>query len=213
MFQFKQFSMPFSKQFSVALALAILLLSASCVETVLATSFAGGSAIVRDKSFADTKKDVLISTKIAARFLKAGLKNYGNSVDITVNEGRVLLTGIVRDLEKAKSAANIAWKVKDVKEVIDELQVRPDETVKLADYSHAASDYAITTMLESKMLTDKKILTLNYQTTTVDGTVYILGIAKNSVEKRRVLSLASKIRGVKKVVDHIILANDARRNG
>jgi osmotically-inducible protein OsmY len=184
----------------------------SCVETVVLGSVATGVVVVRDKTVVNTKKDIFISTELASKFLVNGLKNYGNSVDVTVNEGRVLLTGIVRNSNKAKEASELAWKIKGVKEVIDEIQVRDDEKVRLKDYSNAFKDYLITSQIESKMLFDSKILTLNYQTATVDGIVYFLGVSHNGFEKRRLLSMAAKVRGVRKVVDHIILEDDSRRN-
>lgn len=205
-------NMFFLKKFSTILTLFILFTATSCVETVVVGSLATGTVMVRDKSFVNTKKDIVISTKVASEFLGNGLKNFGNSVDVTVNEGRVLLTGIVRNSEKAKLASELAWKVAGVKEVIDEIQVKYDKKVRFKDYTTAFYDYTITTAIESKMLFDKKILTLNYQTTTVAGTVYLLGVAQDEIEKRKVLSLAAKVRGVKKVVDHIILADDSRRN-
>lgn len=199
------------KNFSKIFVFITLLLTASCVETVVVGSVATGVVVTRDKSVTNTRKDIVISTAVASRFLVNGLKNYGNSVDVTVNEGRVLLTGIVRDANKAKTASELAWKVKGVKEVIDEIQVRDDSKVHLRDYSSAFKDYAITTQIETKMLFDKKILTLNYQTTTVDGIVYFLGVAEDEIEKRNLLSMAAKVRGVRRVVDHIILDDDSRR--
>ena len=192
-------------------AILVLLFTTSCIETVLISSAATGVMVVRDKPIPDAGKDIVISTKIGSSFLVNGLKNYGNSVDVTVNEGRVLLTGIVRDSQKAKLAAELCWNVKGVKEVIDEIQLRDNESVSAKDFLDTASDYSITSQVEAKMLFDKKIATLNYQVTTVSKTVYFLGIAQSEAEKRRVLALAAKIRGVKKVVDHIILTNDDRR--
>ena len=76
----------------------IILLSfflTSCVETVVISSIAGGAISIREKSFSNTQKDVMIASKLATSYVKNGLKNIGNSVDISVNEGRVLLTGII----------------------------------------------------------------------------------------------------------------------
>lgn len=201
------------KKLSIVSLLAVLLVTTSCVETVILGSAATGTVVARDKSLKNTTSDISISTKVATKFLIHGLKNYGDSVDVTVNEGRVLLTGIVRDVEKAKSASKLAWEVKGVKEVIDEIQVRDNDYVHLKDYAIALNDYRITSVIESKMLFDDKILTLNYQTTTVAGTVYFLGVAQSSAEKNKLLSIASKVRGVKQVVDHVLLASDNRRNG
>lgn len=201
--------MSFSKK--VFLAIFSLFFVTSCVETVVVGSVATGVVVIRDKSVTNTRKDIVISTEVASKFLVNGLKNYGDSVDVTVNEGRVLLTGIVRDSSKAKAASELTWKVKGVKEVIDEIQVRDDEKVHLKDYAIAFGDYVITNHIEAKMLFDSKVPTLNYQTTTVDGIVYFLGVASDEVEKNRLLAMAAKVRGVRRVVDHIILSDDSRR--
>ena len=42
-------------------------------------------------------------------------------------------------------------------------------------------------------------------------TVYIIGIAYSLEEQQMVLKIASKVKGVEKVVNHIILADDLRR--
>ena len=201
-----------SKKFSVVLASFLLIFTTSCIETVVVGSVVGGAVVVREKSFNDTRKDIVISTKLGSIFIANGLKNPGNSIDTTVNEGRVLLTGIVRDANKAKLAQELAWKVAGVKEVIDETQIREDGSFKAKDISIAAKDYAITTEIESKLLFGRNISSINYQITTVAGTVYFLGVAENDGELRRVLSIASKVRGVERVVNYVIVKNDSRRS-
>ncbi len=188
-----------------------LIFASSCVETVIVGSVAGGALVVREKSLNDTRSDIMISTQLGAKFVANGLKNPGNSIDITVNEARVLLTGIARDPEKAKLAQELAWKVKGVKEVIDEIQVHTDGEFHLRDFSTAFRDYLITSEIESRLLFARDISTINFQVTTVDGTVYLLGVADDDFEMRRVLAIVSKTRGVVKVVNHAILEDDSRR--
>ncbi|MBM5782430.1 MAG: BON domain-containing protein, partial [Pelagibacterales bacterium] len=118
---------------SIICSLIVFLFSTACMETVIVGSATTGFVVVREKSLPNTSKDIVISTKIGSSFLVNGLKNYGNSIDVTVNEGRVLLTGIVRDVQKAKLASDLCWSVKGVKEVIDEIQVRDGDSVHLKD--------------------------------------------------------------------------------
>ncbi len=132
-------------------------------------------------------------------------------IDFDVNEGRVLLVGIARDVKKANLASELAWKISGVKEVIDEIQLRDDFT--FGDVGSGFYDYAITTTLETKLLFASQVSSVNYQVTTVGKVVYLLGVAENNREMEKVLSIASKVRGVEKVVNHIILADDHRRNG
>ncbi|MFM2199991.1 MAG: putative periplasmic or secreted lipoprotein [Pseudomonadota bacterium] len=198
------------KKFSVICYLTIILSLTSCVETVVVASLGSGAVAIREKSLNNTQKDVLIASKLGTTFLANGLKNPGNSVDITVNEGRVLLTGIVRNANKAKLAQEYAWKVENVKEVIDEIQIRQDG-LKAKDFSSAFFDYLITWQLESKLLFSSKVHSINYKITTVDKTVYFLGVARDDAEMQNALDQASKIKGVKKVVNHLLLINDVKR--
>lgn len=192
--------------------LIIITLSlASCVETIVVGAAAGGSLMTREKSFESTRHDVVIASKLGLEFIANGLKNPGNSVDITVNEGRVLLTGIIRDQNKIRLPSRLAWKVEGVREVIDEIQISQDSSLRPRDFSRAAADYGLTLEIESKLLLKRGISSTNYKVTTVDGTIYLFGIAGSESELQRTLDLISKTLGVKKIVNHAILANDLRR--
>lgn len=183
----------------------------SCVETIVISTGFGAGLAYREKTIDDTRSDIKIATKIGYKFISNGLKNFGNSIDITVNEGRVMLTGILRDPQKAKLAQELSWQAKGVTEVIDEIKI--NETGKIApkDIASAIFDYILTAEIETKFALAKDLRTLNYQITTVDNEVYLLGVAINEKEMNRAIAIASKARGVSKVVNHVILANDSRR--
>jgi osmotically-inducible protein OsmY len=200
------------KKISLLFVISSLLFLNACVETVVVGSVATGVAVTREKSLSETRSDISISLHLGAKLLENGLKKPGNSVDITVNEGRVLLTGIVRNPEKAKLAQDLAWKVSGVKEVIDEIQFHEDKFFA-KDFSSGFFDYVITGEIESKLLFAKGVSTTNFQVTTVAQTVYLLGVAQDDFEVQKVIAVAAKTRGVKEVVNHIILANDSRRRG
>lgn len=192
-------------------AVIFTLFATSCVETVVVGSFGTAALATREKSLNNTRYDIQIYSTLTADFVQNGLKNFGNSIDVTVNEGRVLLTGIARDVQKAKLASDLAWKVIGVREVIDEIQLRDGDKVHLKDYSSAVCDYFITAKIEGRLFVTRKVLTFNYKVTTVAGTVYLIGTAQNEAELNRVIDLITKVRGVEKVVSHIIMVNDGRR--
>jgi osmotically-inducible protein OsmY len=192
-------------------AIFALFFATSCVETVIVGAAATSVLTVREKSFKSTQKDVVIASKLGKEFISNGLKNPGNSIDISVNEGRVLLTGIARDPEKAKLANQLAWKITSVKEVIDEIQVSEEENLRAADFGRAFMDYVITLEIEAKLLFISDVATVNYKITTVNKTVYLLGLANDNSEMQKVLTMVAKVSGVKKVVNHIILVDDNRR--
>jgi osmotically-inducible protein OsmY len=197
---------------SLIFSLAILLFTTSCVETVAVGTAATGVILMREKTAKDTQKDIVIASKLVVDFTKNGLKNPGNSIEITVNEGRVLLTGILRNKAKSGLAAQLAWKVEGVKEVIDEIQPSKNSYLKPKDFFKASRDYIITAEIEAKLLATAEISSLNYKITTANQVVYLIGVAQDSQELSKVLSLIAKISGVTKVVNHVILSDDSRRN-
>lgn len=205
--------MQISKKLSALTLLSSLIFLTSCVETVVVGSFATATVAVREKTLNDTRYDIQIYSVLSADFVQNGLKNYGDSVDITVNEGRVLLTGIVRDQSKAKLASELAWKVTGVKEVIDEIQSRDGDSVHFADFTSASYDYLITAKAETFLLFSKKVSSVNYKATTVNKTVYLIGVAQDEAELNRVIKTITKISGVEKVVSHVVMLSDRRRNG
>jgi len=198
---------------SKILPVAILFLITSCVETVIIGSISGGVVATREKSLKDTRSDIGIVATLGFDFVSHGLKNPGNSVNFTVNEGRVLLTGIVRNRDKIKLAQDVSWNALGVKEVIDEIQIHENDKLRPKDFVSSFYDYVITTQVEAKLLVARDVFWPNYKITTVGGVVYLLGVAKNDFEMQRALTIASKVRGVERVVNHVLLRDDPRRNG
>ncbi|MFT4718030.1 MAG: osmotically-inducible protein OsmY [Rickettsiales bacterium] len=187
-----------------------LLLSTSCVEIAILASIKTADLATREKSIADSGKDLIISSKLIKDLASKKLKTPSNMVDITVSEGRVLMTGVVQDEENAKNAVNIAWKNEDVKEVIDEIQL----VEKLRIFRSSGQylkDTIITSNIQSKLLFTKNIASINYEIVTVNNIVYLLGIANSNAELNKVSNIAAKVGGVNRVVSHVILQNDGRR--
>lgn len=195
----------------IFLAFINIFLLCSCIETVVIGSVATGAITTREKSFADTRSDNGIAFALGFEFLKNGLKNPGNSIDITVDEGRVLLVGIARNPAKAKLAQEIAWKIEGVNEVIDEIQIHSDNKIRPSDISSAAIDYFITSEIEARLLLNRDVRSLNYHISTVNNVVYLFGIAQNKSEMNLAVKIASVVRGVDRVVNHLILVDDSRR--
>lgn len=201
------------QNFKAVFSIVILLILSSCVETVIVGSVATSVVATREKSVSDTKNDSIIAAKLGTTFLANGLKNPGNSIDITVDEGRVLLTGIARNPEKAKMAQEFAWKIEGVNEVIDEIQIDQDQKINFSDFTSASRDYLITAEIEARMLVNRDIKSFNYHVSTVAKTVYLFGLSQNKKEMDLAIAIASRVGGVQKVVNHLILVNDSRRDG
>lgn len=191
-------------------AFLFLFFTTSCVETVVVGSFATISIVTREKSLSATADDALIAAQIDKDFLINGIKGVSNSVGVTVNEGRVLLTGVIRDTSKGDPALAIVWKVKGVKEVIDEIEV-DKKGVGVRDFTSSFSDSYITSVIKVKLFFHQSILPSNYKVTTFNNVVYLIGVYKSEDQLRELLQIVSKTSGVKKVVNYVISADDSRR--
>ncbi len=196
----------------IILSLTFLLFLTSCIETVVVGSAATAIVVTRQKNLKNTKNDVIIAAKIDKEFLVNGLKTPRNSVAVMVSEGRVLLTGTIRDLEKGKKATEIVWKTKGVKELIDEVEI-DEKGLKVRDFGGGVYDSLITAKIKTKLFFNREVVAADFKINTSSGVVYILGIAKNNAQLTETLRVVSKTVGVKRVVNHAILVNDTRRNG
>jgi len=207
----QQFHLSRNLFFMLKIYFLLLFFLTSCVETAIIGG--GGLAVLhsREKTLTQTKSDVVIASNVATKLLVNKLKMPNNFVDTTVYEGRVLLTGVVDSANKAKLAQDLAWQVEGVLEVIDEIQVCDNCKMKITDSTKILADSLITTEIETKLFLAKRVRSFNFTVNTVQKTVYIIGIAYSSEEQQMVLKIASKVKGVEKVVNHIILADDLRR--
>ncbi|PPR61194.1 MAG: hypothetical protein CFH08_02247, partial [Alphaproteobacteria bacterium MarineAlpha3_Bin7] len=92
--------------------------------------------------------------------------------------------------------------------VINEIKLEKAGTI--ADFAH---DTWITTKLKSRITFDKNILAINYLVETVNRTVYLLGVAQDAEELKRVVGHASAIDRVREVVyDHVRIKGKAYDN-
>jgi osmotically-inducible protein OsmY len=115
-----------------------------------------------------------------------------------VTEGKVFLTGSVKKPEDRIEAVKIAWRAGGVRSVVNEIQVEDESS--LID---AARDRWISTKLRVKITLDKSIRAVNYNIDTVNGHIYLMGIAQNADELQRVLTYARATPHVRRIVSHV----------
>ena len=127
------------------------------------------------------------------------------AADVTVNDGAVLFTGKVKTPEDKVEATKLAWEIKGVREVINELQVTDTSSIK-----DIAKDLAASATLRGKLIADSEISSLNFSIDVVNGIVYLSGVASTPNEINKVVSHAERLRFAQEVVSYIILAQDQR---
>ncbi|PPR34846.1 MAG: hypothetical protein CFH25_00584 [Alphaproteobacteria bacterium MarineAlpha6_Bin3] len=160
---------------------------------------------VKEKGIKEAISDGIIDAAINKEFINHNVNMFIN-VEIEVVEGRVLLTGSVKIPKHRLDAVKLSWKVLGVREVINEIDVTEKGGIK-----QYLIDVKIKTQIRYKIIADKKIASINYNFEAVNGNLYIIGIANNKKELKRVVDHANTINGIIKVVSHVIMKDDPRR--
>lgn len=181
----------------IALAAALGLTLSGCVGAVVGAGATAGTAAMEERGIGGATDDTVIRTRINALWSSADERMW-RKVGLQVHTGRVLLTGAVESTEMRDRAVRLAWQAKGVKEVINEIQV--DKSGGVVGFT---KDTWISTQLKSKLLFDGDVSSINYSVETVNGTVYLIGIAQNQAELDRVTNHARTLDYVKKVVSYV----------
>lgn len=190
---------------SLVVPLALLLALGGCVSTAIGAAATGATVVAQERSVGDAVDDLTIRTTLNKLFLEESFGLY-NDVSFGVVEGRVLLKGSVEKPENRITATKLAWRAAGVREVINEIQVTDQGGI--VDY---AKDTWISIQLKTKMLFEKDVLSINYSVETVNGTIYLMGIAQDQKEIDRVIALAREVPDVVEVVSHVITKDDPSR--
>ena len=189
------------------LSVGPLLVIAACggPSVVASGAATAGIAIAQERSIGTAVDDTAIQLQIKHYLLQAS-DDLFIRVGSEVHEGRVLLTGVVTSAEDRVEAVRLTWQAKGVLEVLNEIQV--SERSGAIDYF---KDVKITTQLRYQMLRDRNISDINFSVETVNGIVYLMGIARDQSELEKVTTHARNISGVQKVISHVRLSDDKRR--
>jgi osmotically-inducible protein OsmY len=173
-----------------------------CVGMALGGGAALGVAAAKEGGISGAAEDLKIKALINDKWFKYDLNTF-SKLNITVNQGRVLLTGVVQNPDARVEAVKLAWQVGGVKQVINEIRVA--ESDGLPGYIR---DEWITTRLRTAITFDRDVQSINYSIDTVQGTVYLMGVAQNRPELDRVIEIARTIPNVQQVVSYVKLAGE-----
>jgi len=165
--------------------------------TAVGAGATAGVAAYQERGIEGVAKDLKITAGVVDAMFR-----HDNTLNLIIGvesyEGRVLLTGSVKNPQSRADAVRLAWTVSGVKDVINEVQVNPDSGIV-----DLARDSWVTAQLQSKITLDRNILAINYVIETVNGTVYLIGIAQDKSELDRVKDHARTISYVRQVVSHV----------
>ena len=182
------------------LFLAVTLAAAAgCSPTDMAISAGAtvGLAAVQERGVVGTARDTYLSAAIQEKWFATNFDMFAK-LSCTVTERKALLTGKVQDPEMRVEAVRLAWQVEGLAEVINEIEVTDQSS--LLD---SARDYWITAQLRTRMTFDRGVKSVNYSIDTVNGTVFLMGIAQHQEELDRVTNHARNLAYVRRVVSYV----------
>ena len=189
------------KIFLISLFLFIFQSCGPIVGTVGMFSLGAAS---KEKGLATSLSDNIIKTKISNLIFKNNPDLIANT-SIFVNNGTVLITGKVSEPDNKILFTRIAWTVKNVSEVNNEIQIINTSTLK-----NIARDIASMGEIRARIMSDKMINSLNFSIDVVNDKAYLSGVASSLDEIRLVKAHASSSRFIKEVYNYIILVDDTR---
>ena len=164
---------------------------------------AGGCASSRSlgASFDDIGSDAAVKTTLLAD----RQHDYGD-IDVTVFEGRLMLTGTMKSEEGRRKLIENAWKAEGVRQVIDEIYVGDD-----TGFGQGVADTRIDTSLRARLLVDGDVRSGTVKIAVSNGVVYLLGVARDREMLEAIVQHARTTKGVNKVVSHILYMDDPQQ--
>tara|TARA_Y100000782_G_scaffold55021_1_gene61108 strand:- start:15 stop:608 length:594 start_codon:yes stop_codon:yes gene_type:complete len=183
----------------------ILLLFTSCVGTSSQGVFGTGVSVALDPRSLGTQIDDSIMQKNLSARLTLKEKSYLLSINVKVIDGRIFITGKVKNPEEKLQITKLAWETRGVRSVKNDIKIK-----EKFNFKQSAKDLLITSQLRTALIFDKEIKATNYQIDTYKEKIYIYGIAHTKDERKKVINEAKEILDVEGVIASILLVEDLR---
>lgn len=165
----------------------------------LILAFALSSACASSRNLDESVTDIGADTQLKAVLFADRSHDYGD-VDLTVFEGRLMLTGTMKSEEGRRKLIENAWKAEGVDQVIDEIIVGDGTSL-----GEGLEDARIDTALRARFIADGDVKSGNFKTSVSGGVIYLLGVTRSEAQLNEALEIARSIGGVEKVVSHVLV--------
>ena len=187
--------------------LFLALLIFSCVGTSSVGIFGSGVSVAYDPRTVGMQIDDSIMQKNLIGRLTLTDKKYIISISAKVLDGNIYLSGKVDEPEEKLKIIKMAWETKGARSVQSTVTIKGNNNFK-----STAKDILITSQLRTALIFNKLTKATNSTIDTINGKIYIFGIAMTKKEKEKVISEADQIHGVKDVIPSIYLVEELSRN-
>ena len=179
----------------------------SCVGSSSVGIFGSGVSVAYDPRTVGMQIDDSIMQKNLIGRLTLTDKKYIISISAKVLDGNIYLSGKVDEPEEKLKIIKMAWETKGARSVQSTVTIKGN-----SNFKSTAKDILITSQLRTALIFNKLTKATNYTIDTINGKIYIFGIAMTKKEKEKVISEADQIHGVKDVIPSIYLVEELSRN-
>ena len=192
-------------KFRLTIFFLLGIILSSCVGVSSTGIFGTGVSVALDPRTVGTQIDDSIMNKNLLAKILIKDKKYFLSVKSKVLDGKIFLTGKVDDPEEKLQITKLAWEIKGVRSVRNDIKIKEE-----FNFTQSAKDILITSQLRTALIFNKNIKATNYQIDTYKKKIYVYGIALTSEERDLVISEAKEILDVENVIASILLVEDLR---
>ncbi len=192
------------------LKILVIFVSITLLPSCIGIIAAGAGATFAVATYSDKRSmgkivdDKSIYLRISKLFLQSDFKDIFMKIRVNIVEGRVMLTGTLKNEQNVREVIRLVWSVEHVREVINELRVSKNLPKR-------GLEMYIVSKINSALLVSKDISSSNYIVDVQDDTAYVIGISENRAELKKALNIISGISGIRRVVSHMIMRDDSRR--
>ena len=186
------------------ITIILLFILQSCTPIIGIIGVASIGSVAKEKGIGTSITDGIIKSKISNKIFSWNQDAHGKTT-LSVDNGSVLITGKTKNSQNKIQITRLAWEIKGVKEVNNELQISDISNIK-----NIARDIASRAEIRARIMADKRINSLNFSLDVVNDKAYLSGLAKSKEEMKLVKDYASSSRFVSEVFNYITINSDIR---
>ena len=187
------------------LLLIIILNLQSCAAPVI-----GGVGAI---AFSSSAQEKGLGTSLNDKVIYVKLRNaiydwnpsVSENISLSVDNGSILVTGKIKNIDTKVQLTKIIWEVNGVKEVNNKVQIS-----EINNFKNIAKDLASLGEIKARLMASKKLNSLNYSIDVVNNIAYISGIASSEEEISIVTQIAQEAKFIKEVQNFVKVNKDKR---
>ena len=189
--------------------LLLLLIIVLNLQSCAAPIIGGVSAVALSSSAQEKGLGTSINDKVIYLKLRNAIYDWNSSVSpkisISVDNGSILVTGKLKNVDTKINLTKVIWEVNGVKEVNNKIQISETNNLK-----NIAKDLASLGEIRARLMASKKLNSLNFSIDVVNNVAYISGIASSEEEVAIVSQIAQEARFIKEVQNFVKVNKDKR---